>query len=246
MNFAVVYTILILVLAIPTFFTDFAQSIPLGMRIFVLVFALAVLWLYILFFRGRGRLGFGGVILLILFYFFTFVIIVPTGVGSTVISLLESSKMNPPITIGNEENTGQIYIVYHPGASNFTTNTLKILAENIAQDDYQVTLYSVSKDLQVDFKEAAAIGFASPIYAGSVRKILADYIGKNNLSDKKCFIVVTGSDREGLEKDTSKVAELVENSGGKVIEKTKFFTSDKENELKNKINLFSRELLDKL
>jgi len=246
MNFAIVYTILIFVLAIPTFFTDFAQSIPLGMRIFVLVFALAVLWIYIIFFRGRGKLGICGVILLILFYFFTFVIIVPIGVGSAVISLLESSKMNPPITIGSDENSGKIYMVYHPGASNFTTNTLKTLAENIAQDNYQVTLYSVSKDLQIDLQDVKAIGFASPIYAGNIKQQIIRYIIEDNLHEKKCFVVVTGSDREGLEKDTLKVSQLIKERGGKVIGKTKFITSDKESELKNKINLFGRELLEKL
>lgn len=234
---------MILILTIPTFFTDFAQSIPLGMRIFVFIFALAVLWLYIIFFKRRGKLGFGGVILLILFYFFTFVIIVPTGVGSTVISFLERGKMNPPITIGNGENTEKIYIVYHPGASNFTNNTLKTLAENITQNKYQVTLYSVSKDLEINFKEVTVIGFASPIYAGSVRKILTDYIEKSDLSGKECFVIVTGSDREGIKKDTLKVTKLIEQKGGKVIGKTKFITSDKENELKERIDFFSRELL---
>jgi len=109
-----------------------------------------------------------------------------------------------------------------------------------------VTLYSVSKDLQLDLQEVRAIGFASPIYAGNVRKQLVRYIEEDNLCEKKCFIVVTGSDREGLEGDTSKVAQLIKERGGKVIGKIKFITSDKESELKNKINLFSQELLSKL
>jgi len=246
MNFAIIYTIILLLLAIPTFLTDFAQSIPLPMRVCIFVFALSFLWIYTLFFRLKGRMGFGGIMLLILFYFFTFVIIVPTGVGSSVITVMERGRIEPPITIGSEDSTEQIYIVYHPGASKFTSSTLKTLAENIAQNNYKVTLYSVSKDLQLDLQEVRAIGFASPIYAGNVRKQLVRYIEEDNLCGKKCFIVVTGSDREGLEKDTSKVVELVEERGGKVIGKIKFITSDKESELKNKINLFSQELLSKL
>ena len=246
MNFAIIYTIILLVLAIPIFLTDFAQSIPLSIRIIVAVFAFSSLWIYTLFFKLKRRMGFGGIMLLILFYFITFVIIVPTGVGSSVITVMERGRIVPPITIGSEDNTEQIYIVYHPGASKFTSSTLKTLAENIAQNNYKVTLYSVSKDLQLDLQEVRAIGFASPIYAGNVRKQLIDYIEEDNLYRKNCFIVITGSDREGLEGDTSKVAELIKERGGKIIGKTKFITSDKESELKNKINLFIRELLSKL
>jgi len=246
MNFAIIYTIIILILAVPIFLTDFAKSIPVGIRIFIIVFTLAFLWSYTIFFRTRGRLGFGGIILLILFYFITFVIIIPTGVGSTVISFLERGNMKPPITIGSEENTEQIYIVYHPGMSSFTIDALKILSENISRYNVKVTLYSINKNLQINLQNVKAIGFASPIYAGSVRQTLFDYIAKSDLSGKKCFVIVTGSDREGIEKDTLKVTKLIEEKGGNVIGKTKFINSDKENELKEKIEFFGQGLLKKL
>ena len=59
-------------------------------------------------------------------------------------------------------------------------------------------------------------------------------------------MVLTGSNREGREADTSKVAKLIEEKGGKIIGKEKFITSDKENELQEKIKLFTKELIDKL
>jgi len=216
------------------------------MRIAIFAFAFSFLWVYILFFRLKDKMGFSGVILLILFYFFTFVVIVPTGVTFTVISFLERGKMVSPITIGGEENTEQIVIVYHPGASAFTTNTLKTLAENIAQKNYKMTLYGVKKDLQLDLQGIKAIGFASPIYVGNVRRPIIRYIQEDNLCGKKCFVIVTGTDREGLEKDTLEVTQLIKERGGKVIGKTKFITSDKENELKENIEIFSWELLEKL
>jgi len=43
MNFAIIYTIILSVLAIPTFLTDFAKSIPVEMRIIILVFTLILL-----------------------------------------------------------------------------------------------------------------------------------------------------------------------------------------------------------
>jgi len=168
------------------------------------------------------------------------------GVGSTVIAVLERGNTVSPITIGSKESTEEIYIVYHPGASKFTTGTLKTLAENIAKDNYKVTLYVVNKNLELDLNKVKAIGFASPIYVGNIRNQLFRYIEEDNLCEKKCFIIVTGSNREGMEKDTSKVATLIEQRGGKVIGKTKFITTDKEKELQEKIDLFGRELLSKL
>ncbi len=246
MNFAIVYTIIILLLSIPIFLTDFAKGIPIGMRIFPIVIAISFLWLFAIFFKLRGRMGVVGIILLIIFYFLTFVIILPTGVGSTVLSVLERGKNIPPETIGSDDYTEQIYIVYHPGISKFTAKVLRALAENIAQNNYKVTLYYVEKDLKINLKEARVIGFASPVYAGSIRQKLANFIQQSELSGKECFVVLTGSDKKGIEKDTSKVAKLIEEKGGKVIGKEKFITSDKEEELQEKIDLFSKELIEKL
>jgi hypothetical protein len=39
-----------------------------------------------------------------------------------------------------------------------------------------ITLYNVRKDLQINLKEAKAVGFASPVYAGLIRPPLADFI----------------------------------------------------------------------
>ncbi len=246
MNFAIIYTIIILLLSIPIFITDFAKGIPIGMRIPPIVLAISFLWLFTIFFRLRGRAGIMAVILLVLFYLLTFVIIMPTGIGSTVITIIERGKDLSPQTIGNDDFAEQIYIIYHSGISKFTDNTLSTLAENIAKNNYRVTLYHVEKNLKIDFKEAKAIGFASPIYAGSIRQRLANFIQQSELSGIECFVVLTGADKEGRERDTSKVAKLIEEKGGKVIGKEKFITSDKEEELQEKIDLFSKVLIEKL
>jgi len=246
MNFAIIYTIIILLLAIPFFITNFARIIPIGVRIFPFVVALSSLWFYTIFFRLKGRMGVMGIILLIVFYFLTYIIILPAGVGSIVLSILDREKNIPPETIGSEDCPEQIYIVYHPGMSKFTAKVLRALAENIAQNNCKVTLYYVEKDLKINLKEARVIGFASPVYAGSIRQKLANFIQQSELSGKECFVVLTGSDKKGIEKDTSKVAKLIEEKGGKVIGKEKFITSDKGDELQEKIDLFSKELIEKL
>ncbi|GAG91388.1 unnamed protein product [marine sediment metagenome] len=104
-------------------------------------------------------------------------------------------------TIGNDDFAEQIYIIYHSGISKFTDNTLSTLAENIAKNNYRVTLYHVEKNLKIDFKEAKAIGFASPIYAGSIRQRLANFIQQIELSGIECFVVLTGADKGGRERD---------------------------------------------
>jgi len=246
MNFAIIYTIIILLLGIPFFITNFARIIPIGVRIFPFVAAISFLWLYTIFFRLKGRTGVMAIILLIVFYFLTYIIILPAGVGSIVLSILDREKNIPPETIGSEDCPEQIYIVYHPGMSKFTAKVLRTLAENIAQNNCKVTLYYVEKDLKINLKEARIIGFASPVYAGSIRQKLANFIQQSELLGKECFVVLTGSDKEGIEKDTSKVAKLIEEKGGKVIGKEKFITSDKGDELQEKIDLFSKELIEKL
>ncbi len=246
MNFAIIYTIIILLLGIPFFITNFARIIPLGVRIFPFVAAISLLWLHTIFFRLKGKMGVMGIILLIIFYFLTYIIILPAGVGSAVVSILDREKNIPAETIGSDDSIEQIYIVYHPGMSKFTTKVLRALAENIAQNNYKVTLYSAGKDLQINLADARAIGFASPVYAGLIRPPLEDFIQRNELSGIECFVVLTGSDREGREADTSKAAKLIEEKGGKIVGKEKFITSDQEDELQVKIDLFSQELIEKL
>jgi len=246
MNFAIIYTIIILLLGIPFFITNFARIIPLGVRIFPFVAAISLLWLHTIFFRLKGKMGVMGIILLIIFYFLTYIIILPAGVGSAVVSILDREKNIPAETIGSDASIEQIYIVYHPGMSKFTTKVLRVLAENIAQNNYKVTLYSAGKDLQINLADARAIGFASPVYAGVIRPPLSDFIQRNELSGIECFVVLTGSDREGREADTSKAAKLIEEKGGKIVGKEKFITSDQEDELQVKIDLFSQELIEKL
>jgi len=246
MNFAIIYTVIILLLAIPFFITNFARIIPIGVRIIPLVAAISLLWLHTIFFRLKGRTGIMAIILLIIFYFLTYIIILPMGAGSMMFSILDREKNIPAETIGNNDSTEQIYIVYHPGMSKFTTKVLRALAENIAGNNYEVTLYCAGKDLQINLPDAKAIGLASPIYAGSIRPPLENFIQQNEFSGIECFVVLTGSNKEGRETDISKAAKLIEEKGGKIIGKEKFITSDKEDELQEKIKLFSKELIEKL
>ena len=246
MNFAIIYTIIILLLGIPFFITSLAKIVPIGIRISPFVAAISLLWLHTIFFSLKGRSGIIAVILLIIFYFLTYIIILPAGVGSTVISILDREKNIPAETIGSDDSTEQIYIVYHPGISKFTTKVLRALAENITQNKYKVTLYSAGKDLQINLQDARAIGFASPVYAGLIRPPLENFIQQNEFSGIECFVVLTGGSKESIDVDTTKAANLIEEKGGKIIGKEKFITSDKEGELQEKINLFSKELIKKL
>jgi flavorubredoxin len=130
--------------------------------------------------------------------------------------------------------------------SKFTTKVLRALAENIAGNNYKVTLFCAGKDLQINLQDAKAIGFASPVYAGLIRPPLSDFIQRNEFSGTKCFVVLTGGSKESIDVDTAKAAKLIEEKGGKIIGREKFITSDKEDKLQEKIKLFSKELIDKL
>ena len=95
MNFAIIYTMIILLLSIPLFITNFARIIPIGVRILPFVAAISLLWLHTIFFRLKGRMGVMGIILLIIFYFLTYIIILPAGAGSMVVSILDREKNIP-------------------------------------------------------------------------------------------------------------------------------------------------------
>lgn len=249
MSFAIVYTIIILLLGIPLFITNFTQMIPIEVVGFILRFipfvAIALFWFYTIFFRLKGRMGVMGIILLVMFYFLTFIIILPTGATSIVVSISDREKNIPPETIGSDDCPEQIYIVYHPGGSKFTTKVVRALAKNISRDNYKVTLYCAGKDLQINFKDARAIGFVSPVYTGLIRPPLENFIQQNKFSGTKCFVALTGSYKETIEVDTGKAAKLIEEKDGKIIGKEQFITSDKEAELQEKIKLFSKELIEK-
>ena len=59
-------------------------------------------------------------------------------------------------------------------------------------------------------------------------------------------MTITGGGKESVDVDTSKAAKLIEEKGGKIIGREKFITFDKEDELQEKIDLFSKELINKL
>ena len=246
MNFAIIYTIIILLLGIPFFIANLASIIPIGVRIFPFVVAISLLWLHTIFFRLKGRTGVMAIILLIIFYSLTYIIILPAGIGSAVLSIFDREKNIPAETIGSDDSTEQIYIVYHPGGSKFTTKVLRTLAENIAGDNYKVTLYCAGKDLKINLQDARAIGFASPVYVGLIRPPLENFIQRNEFSGIECFVVLTGSNKEDIEADAAKAVKLIEEKGGKIIGREKFITSDKEDELQEKVKLFSKELIEKL
>ena len=248
MNFATVYTTIILLLGIPFFITNFAKliPIPMGVKIFPFVAAISLLWLHTIFFRLKGKMGVMTIILLIIFYFLTYIIILPAGVASMVFFISDREKHIPAETIGSDDSTEQIYIVYHPGMSKFTTKVVRTLAENIARNNYKVTLYCAGKDLQINLQDARAIGFASPVYAGLIRPPLENFIRQNEFSGIKCFVVLAGSYKETIGVDTAKAAKLIEEKNGEIIGKEQFITFDKEDELQEKINLFSKELIEKL
>jgi len=157
----------------------------------------------------------------------------------------DREKHIPAETIGSDDCPEQIYIVYHPGISKFTTKVLRNLAEDIAQNNYKVTLYCARKDLQINLQDARAIGFASPVY-GDIRPPLVDFIQRNEFSGIKCFVVLTGSYKELNEMNIAQAAKLVEEKNGEIIGREKFITSDKEDELQGKIDLFSKGLIEKL
>jgi hypothetical protein len=187
------------------------KQIPPGVKLIPLI-AAAALWAAIFIHQATGKTGFTGVIFLIIFYVLT-VFAVPTG-GFLIISAIFDRESNAPaVTLGSGDK--KIFIIYHPGASSFTADTLKKLGGSLSSSGFTTVLYPANKKTNPDLKDALAVGFSSPIYGGSIRPPVKDFIERSDLKDVKCFILLTagGSDLKYLDSINS----LIKKKGALII-----------------------------
>ncbi|MBA7664773.1 hypothetical protein ES703_72836 [subsurface metagenome] len=197
-------------------------------------------------FKLKDRLGAGGVLLLVLFYFLTIIMVFLPALGAVVVEIMDRPRNIPAITIGDTNSQKHIIMVYHPGASDFTSEVMKLLAGTLAEAGYSITLNSVQAKLRLNMDEAAAVGMASPVYAGTIRPPLEKFIMNNDFTGKRCFLILTGSDPHNAEKDTLKASSLIEDRGGTVVDKVKLIMQKDREQVHQQIEQFGKNLAEKL
>jgi len=247
MIFAIVFSVILFICGIIFFITDTGQMMPLGVRLIPLI-NIGILWIYTVFFALKGKMGIIGVILLVLFWIINAIIVFPATCGSILFSILDREKKLAPQVIGKQESQSEICIIFHPGLSEFTTLIVKDLGQSLAESGYKVTLYSAHSELKINLRDYKAVGFSSPLYAGQIRPPLRKFIDRNDLTGVNCFIVLTGADDHGIERDVQNASKLIQKKGGKILTGTKFIVKDvkKINVPQKEIEDFSKLLKSKL
>ncbi len=245
MTFAIVFTVLLVISIFPLYFTGMARMIPAGVRILPFI-AIAILWIHTILFRLPGKTGAAGVILLVLFYFIAIVLVFIPALGTVVIGIMDRPQDIQSASFGDQSSPRKTVIVYHPGASSFMPDVIQHLAESLAASGFYVTLYSAHPRVSVSVPEGAVLGLASPVYAGTIRPPLEEFIKKSDLRDRNCFVLLTGSDPDNIEKDTAKAASLVEERGGKVLESVKIIQKKDRETVYPQIEQFVKKLTEEL
>lgn len=179
--------------------------------------ALAVLWLHWFLFHGKSGAPALSVILWILFAFIGLQVLSPTVLAAFAIA--DRDRVAAPIVIGNADSPKAVAMVYHPGASKLPKTVNTLIAERLADNGCEVTLYTAHAELRIDPKKVSAIGLSSPVYLGVIRPPLSDFIKRTDLAGVKCFVITTGW---FTPEQVEPVKELIESKGGIFIGGKKF------------------------
>ena len=245
MTFAIVHSVLLGVSFVLLLATAVGRMIPFGVRLLPLI-AAGLLWPHTIFFRLQERDGIGAGFLIGLFYLIAYVMVFLPAVGSVVIAILDRPRKVAVETMGAESGGEQVLLVYHPGVTDFTGVVVKELGRQLQKKGYHVTLRGADPGRKPDLEPFCAVGFASPVYAGTIRPPLARVIRSSDLEEKNTFVVLTGTDPDNAERDTAKAAEKVMKRGGRVAGKIKLIATEDWKEVRNQIGKFADALADAL
>lgn len=216
MMYEIIITTIVLISFSGMVLTGFGRMLPIAIKAFPFI-ALIIFWLNSLLFRLQGQGGTLSVILVIVFYLLFIVIILPLGLGSYFFSTLDREQKIGPIITGNPQGNKLIYLIFHPGGSKLPTNTVQTFGKMLDQSDIRVEIYSAHHELQLNLKNAVAVGFSSPLYAGKIRPPVLDYINSVNFEGYKTFLILTSGGKTPHDKDVEKTSEILSGKGAEFI-----------------------------
>ncbi len=246
MNFAIIFTVILGFCTLGMFISGMGKMIPIGVKI-VPLFAIAALWGYTIIHQMTGKAGIAGVLLMIFFYFVLITMALPAGLGMWFIAFLDREQNIPAVTLGNPSGSKSIFIIYHPGGTSFTTNTLKQFGGEFSKTDYKIVLYSANKNLKINIKDAAAVGFTSPVYGAQIRPPLENYIKNNDLSGIKSFILLTGGGPiNAQQNELDSTEKLLKEKEAKVFDREKFIQYKETNTITTDPAAFARKIKGEL
>lgn len=96
---------------------------------------------------------------------------------------------------------GDILIIYHPGASSNTRNSVTTFAEALADEGLNVEIETANPDFTPDFSQYNLVVLASNIYNRKVRPPIIEFVENNDLSDVKVFTLFVGNHRKRVQEE---------------------------------------------
>ncbi len=240
MVFGLVMTFILLLSGLSLFRTGIGRMIPAGVRI-VPFLELGLLWLCLLVLRGRWT----GALVMVQFWVVFALMILPSAGGLWILESFDRERRIGPLGLGNPSGSKEILAVFHPGASDFTASALRELGACCSNTPYKLVLYSARRGLRLDLRQAAAVVFASPIYAGSIRPPVTHFLERTDLSGVRCVLLLTGS-AAAADQDFGRAVPFVEARGGKIIAKTKVLQGKQAPALRDQMRPFFQDLLARL
>lgn len=96
---------------------------------------------------------------------------------------------------------GNILIVFHPGASSSTIESVTTFAEELTTQGCNVEISTANPDLKPDFSDYDLVVIASNIYNRKVRPPIIEFVENNDLTDVNVFTLFVGSHRKRVQEE---------------------------------------------
>lgn len=96
---------------------------------------------------------------------------------------------------------GNILIVYHPGASSNTFNSVTTFAETLADEGINVEIATANPDLKPVYSNYDLVVLASNIYNRKVRPPIIEFVENNDFTDVKVFTLFIGNHRKRVQEE---------------------------------------------
>jgi hypothetical protein len=234
---AIIFTGVLAFCSIFSLVSRSAKIMPSGMKIVPLV-AIAAVWILAAF--PGMPLGLK-IPLNIIFYFIFTVISVPVGIGSLIFSIGDREHSRTPVVVGTDASKGRVAVVYHPGMSPFTEQTVKLLASELNKKGYSVTLMTASRKAAVEPSHKAVV-VSSPVYGGVTRPPMDDFLAANGPFTAPCFAFLTGGGPSVKGLDVERIEAMVKMEGGALAGGIKISQTTAEKEREKEISLFAETI----
>lgn len=199
-------------------------TLPLIVRILICVVFVILVCLILLFMGRKGIFITSSIILALLF----FTSIGVYSVGNRYYSADLPQYRETVFIMADNGHQGDILIVFHPGNSTFTTNSVTAFGEALAAEGYNVEIATANPELKPNFLSYDLVVLASNIYNRKVRPPIIDFVENNDFANIKVFTLFIGNHRKRVREELDLFMPYLEEANAIHIEHFKYPKNDPE------------------